>query len=159
MPPDSARLIPRNLYRYEHHRYQAWAVQITRRGRLVVRYFADRQYGSRDEALASAVAFRDRLLQKLPPLVFAGLRPRSTTGVVGVRVQVDHRPQGVYRSYVASWWDASDKRVTRTFAFKKFGKQRAFDLAVRARQRALAEILRPLPRPDHSFADVATLTP
>ena len=141
-----AKRHPRNISRYRHHRYEAWIVQIRRRGRFIVRYFADRRHGGRGRALAAAAAFRDHLLDRLPPLSFAGLHPRGPTGVVGVCVQVNRLRQGTYRSYVASWPDAAGGRHTRTFAFKKYGKARAFELAVQARRRGLADFLRTIPR-------------
>jgi hypothetical protein len=114
---------------------------------VVARYFGDRGHGGRARALVAALAFRDEALEKLPPLLFVMRRfVKSRTGVVGVRVQVDRKKQGIYRAYVASWPDAIGRRRTRTFSFAKFGKARAFELARRARRHGLAQLARLAPK-------------
>jgi len=136
-----------NISRFDHKRYHAWVVRIQRPGRLVVRYVADRKHGGRIKALAAAIAFRDSTLEKLPPLVFVMRRYiHNKTGIIGVIVQVNRIRQGVYRSYVASWPDPSGRRRTRTFGFTKYGKDRAFELAVKARRQGLAHLYRTAPK-------------
>jgi len=137
-----------NVSRHDHKRYHAWVVQIRRRGRITIRYFSDRKHGGRTKALQAAIAFRDSTLQKLPPLLWTMQRyVFNTTGIIGVRLQVDRKPQGVYRAYVATWpVDGSGRRRSRTFSFGKFGKERAFELAVKARRQGLALLRRTTPR-------------
>lgn len=104
-----------NVCRHDHKRYHAWAVSIRRRGRVLSRYFADRKHGGRRQALQAALAFRDHALDALPPLLFVMRHyVLSKTGVVGVRLQVDRKPQGFYRAYVASWPEPSGTRRTRS---------------------------------------------
>ncbi len=87
-----------NVSRYEHHRYLGWVVRIRREGRTLVRYFADLEHGGRSKALAKAIGFRDRSLERLPPLLMVMRRYiHNKTGVVGVRVRAERKAQRLYR--------------------------------------------------------------
>ncbi len=90
----------RNITRftYEFTSFQGWRVTLCRHQIHFTRYFSDRQYGGESEALAAAVATRNRVLENLriypddPERAFAlcreeephtcyprGLRPRKNS--------------------------------------------------------------------------------
>ena len=88
----------RNITRftYEFTSFQGWRVTLCRNQMHFTRYFSDKQYGGEQEALAAALATRNKVLERLrmypqqPELAFAecreeqpltryprGLRPRK----------------------------------------------------------------------------------
>ncbi len=92
----------RNITRftYEFTSFQGWRVTLCRKQIHFTRYFSDKQYGGEEEALAAAVAVRNRLLELLrlnpedplsafddcreeePPRRYPqGLRPRKATAI------------------------------------------------------------------------------
>jgi AP2 domain len=136
---------PRNITRTPH----GWLVAIKRKGRWVAtRFFANKPTSR--AALARAVKWRDEVLSTLPPpRRFAFRRSRSSTGIIGVSRVGTRAPSGhlLFR-YVASWYEKG-RQVNRGFSVLKYGEAKARDLAVKARQDALAKLLRPrkLPGP------------
>lgn len=115
---------------------------IQRRGHTWMDYFGDAVWGGRNRALQAAQHFRDRLLLRLE----ADTRDRrqvprgrrSNTGIVGVSLEtyvVDGRR---YERYVACWTDPERGPQRRRFSVDRYGKERAFALAVAARKAALA---------------------
>lgn len=52
-------------YTYESTDFQGWRVSIQRCGRIITRYFSDMQYGSEEESLRAATAYRDRVFAEM----------------------------------------------------------------------------------------------
>lgn len=112
-----------------------WRVSIKRRGDTVTRYFASAHFGGLDAALQAAVAFRDEVNQKFPPLTkreqCAVLRSSNTSGI-----------PGVFRTTTGEWKarilfaDGSCK--TRQFSIQRYGEEEAWRKAVQARAELLA---------------------
>lgn len=90
----------RNITRftYEFTSFQGWRVTLCRSQIHFTRYFSDKQYGGEEQALAAAIAMRNRVLESLklhpddPGLAFdacredepvtcypKGLRPRKNS--------------------------------------------------------------------------------
>lgn len=82
---------PKNVYRINQKSQPGdaggWQVRVRRQGERYTKYFADGKHGGRKEALGAAVAYRDRLIEKLPGKASpeeASAKARSKTGVVGL---------------------------------------------------------------------------
>jgi hypothetical protein len=131
-----------HIQRHERRGFKGWMVYITRARRVVChRYFADRSFGGRAQALRAAIAHRDRLLRRLPPPVLAKLQhSRNTTGVVGVHRFSRQGRHGLLWYYVANWvWPPrSRNQVRKTFSARRFGMRGARQKAIDARRAALA---------------------
>jgi len=140
MPRRSSAL--RNVWRYEHHWFQGWAVALRRRGRKRVRYFRDA--GDPARALRQALDYRDELERTSPPRkTNLGRRsPDNKTGVAGVRLAVQRSAKtGItLRRYVAHWPDGEGGSVKRSFSCHKYGEAEALAQAVEARQAGLAKL-------------------
>jgi len=132
-----------NIVRYEHHFFRGWLVAFKRQGRVYRRYFRD--VTTQRVSLSRAMAWRDAMLQRLPPPYKFHLRQKPTkTGLVGVRY-VDERTRAGTRAprYIAKWTDEHGTECTRSFSVLKYGKGRAYALAVECRKQVVAFMLRP----------------
>lgn len=133
----------RNVRRRDGYGERGWVVQVTRRGRRRVEYFADGVHGGRQEALRRALARRDELEGSLPPAVKLKRKfSRNKTGVVGVCVEVQRlRRGGTLRYYAAGWTEVTGKKVRLRFSVLKHGEREARRSAIKARREAVARIL------------------
>lgn len=52
-------------FTYEFTNFQGWRVAISRQGTTLARYFSDKQFGSPEQAMDRAIAFRDMVLEEL----------------------------------------------------------------------------------------------
>jgi hypothetical protein len=113
-----------------------------RQGQRHTGNFAHAVWGGKALALVAARRFRDELLLRLEPDTRVRRQvprgARGTTGVVGVTIE-PHRVGGrVYERYVARWKDPDSGVRRRRFSIKGYGKDRAFALAVEAREAGVA---------------------
>jgi len=132
----------RNVGRHEHHHFRGWVVCLKRRGRRVeVRYFKDGARGA-EASLGRALAYRDRAVLRLPPPLKLKTRySANKTGVIGVSLTNQRTRAGkLARYYVASWNESGRKRK-RVFSIEKYGKRKAFGLAVAVRKEAVQRVL------------------
>ncbi|MBI3675130.1 MAG: hypothetical protein HY243_00745 [Proteobacteria bacterium] len=132
-----------------------WQVNVKRRGRTISKNFSDGTYGSKAEAHAAALAYRDSVLEQVSGAGYTVWRRnrgqlRNSTGVVGVGRYARRRKTrgGVTRQpyWQAFWHDADGIRHTASFAVAEFGEARAKALAIATRRKAMdecaAELLR-----------------
>jgi hypothetical protein len=132
---------PSNIRRYEHHGFRGWVVSAMRRGEQHLRYFADGPEGFAASFL-KALAYRDRLLARLPPLTKTKQRyVLSKTGVVGVTLGIERlQSGGLFQRYRANW-PTIKGREFRSFSVAKYGAREAMRLAEEARVRGLEHFL------------------
>ena len=133
----------RNVRRVDHHYFHGWHVCLKRAGKLHKGSFRDKD--DRKAALGRALTWRDQMTWRLPPpRKFKRSYALNTTGVIGVHLARGRTRKGTrVRSYCATWIEASGQTRKRSFSVAKYGKEKAFDLAVRERRTALAVLLRP----------------
>ncbi len=138
------RIHHRNLRRVDRYGDHGWVVSVKRRGRRRVEHFADRVHGGREAALLRAIQRRDELEASLPPPVKLKTRySLNKTGVVGVFLEVRRLRLGpAARYYGATWTELSGKRMRVRFLASRYGEREARHLAIRARQEAVARILK-----------------
>jgi len=126
-----------------------WEVRISRRGKKVSKFFSDSLLGGKRKALAEARAFRDRIEDKYPHYtrveLMAQPTARNSSGIPGVRrrenVVTKNGWAYTYATWEASWTtEKGGKRTKRQFSVLKYGEDKAYALAVRARNKALREI-------------------
>jgi hypothetical protein len=133
----------RNVYRYEHNYFRGWLVTIKRGGSPHREYFADDRAGPH-ASFNRAVTYRDWLLRQLPAFNKLKRRyERNTTGEIGVARCVERTRAGTrFVRYAATWPAASGGSIKRSFSASKYGESRARGLAIQARRRGVAEMLR-----------------
>jgi hypothetical protein len=135
----------RNLTRIVVGGQKGWQVKINRRGERHEPYFSDSVYGGKQQALAAAMKARDKLDKKCRPFTRLERAQRVTrrtkSGVPGVRLLTVHRKVGrrqrVYQFAIASWCPRPGQIKRRAFSVSKYGKRKAWELAVAARQQGL----------------------
>lgn len=128
-----------------------WEVRISRRGKKVAKFYSDSLHGGKRKALQEARAFRDKMEDKYPPYtrveIMAQPTVRNSSGIPGVRrrenVVTKNGWAYTYATWEASWTpEKGGRRTKRQFSVLKFGEDKAYELAVRARSKALREIRR-----------------
>ena len=118
-----------------------WVVMVNNATGRKSKRFTDRAHGGKDEALAAAQIFRDKLIKDL------GLDERLTkpdSEHPGVsRTESENRRDGYPRReayWQAYWPKPHGKQATKRFSISKYGEEVAKDMAVRTRQRAVAAL-------------------
>ncbi len=116
-----------------------WVVSFGRRGQLHYRRFYDLQHGGSQQALAAALAWRDRELAAVAILTFrefhAQRRSNNTSGVPGVHFLCTTRqPDGAWQAKIKL---PDGTKLTKSFSVRKFGNKEAFERAVAARDEML----------------------
>jgi hypothetical protein len=137
----SRRLL--NVFRVDHPENHGWIVRFKRHGKIHQAYFRD--HGDRRLVLRRALAWRDQMLEKLPPSRrFHFRRCYSNTGVIGVIRWVLYTRKGSpYTIYYAIWYDEHGRPRSRGYSVGKYGEDKARRLAIQARRQALAVLLQP----------------
>lgn len=105
-----------------------WQVRMRRQGQRRTKFFSDKKYGGRDEALEVAMAYRDMIEKDMPEPaspVKASKEARSKSGVPGLSVTERERG-GRTKAYVQlNWLDSKGNRHTKAFSIEKWGLRRA----------------------------------
>lgn len=68
------------------------------------------------------------------------MQKNNTSGIVGVKRQVQTNKHGTYISWVATYKDENGKSVTKTFSVSKYGEEEAKQLAIEARAEGLKKL-------------------
>mgnify|MGYP006427596425 CR=1 FL=1 len=129
---------PKNVFRIdiepteEHpnrHPTHGWQVRIKRQKKQHTKYFSDKRFGGREDALAKAVEHRDELLEELPdPMdpVRRSAEVRSKTGVIGLNFCWKDDGSGTPKPYVQlSWLAEDDARRSAAYSVRKWNLRRA----------------------------------
>jgi hypothetical protein len=144
----------------DKHGQNAWAVQLSRGGRMISMKFSDSTYGGVDQALYVAKSYRDAVLKVVPPMTNQELRMQirknrpADSDVPGVYYVAPskHYKDGAWiaRIEVARLADAPRpsrvtgkrrrKAITRTFNIGKHGYEQARRMAEDERIRMLLAI-------------------
>jgi hypothetical protein len=137
--------LPEYIHRHtDPHHGKSWAVAIRRRGKAYQRQFGDRQYGGCDEARAAAESYLQSLLAVLPKRSRVYEKYITTKfGMAGV-IQVWERIRsGEKNPYFKAYWlkpGEPGKVISRKFSMVKYGREKAFALAVVARREGVESL-------------------
>ena len=119
-----------------------WGVDFSRNGKMYSKRFYEPMHGGSKQARQAAIAWRDNMLAKTPPMTVAEfsqkVRNNNTSGVPGVTFHTTPRqPEGFWQAGLTL---ASGKRLRKSFSILLRGDKSAFDLAVQARQAMLEQV-------------------
>jgi len=111
-----------------------WQVRLQRKGVRYGRFFSDSAWGGRDESLALAIRFRDRILAHVERSADTRSSSshslpaaRNSSGAVGVAKITQRSANGVeYHFWQASWTSPNGHRKTVRYSVLKFGDREAF---------------------------------
>jgi hypothetical protein len=129
---------------YEGISTRGWMVRLTRQGERQQQFFNDRQYGGKTKSLQAARACYSKLVKAAPEIHTAKGRKthRNTTGKVGVHEvrNVDSRWKNAESyAFCAYWVDTKGKRRKVSFAWNRYGKKHAWNLACLAREHEISD--------------------
>lgn len=155
----------RNIRRVDkgHH---SWRVVIRRQHLQLRPHFTDSAYGSKELALAAAVAWRDQKEAELSGVDYVvwqreWMRAHNKSGTVGVYRNINTKKRGdriiQQAQWMAYWKNTNGKRSVRSFNVSKYGEEGAKQLAIQARQDGMADMARQLQ--SAATAAVTTTTP
>lgn len=119
-----------------------WQVRLQRRGVKYGKYFGDRVYGGKKQSFQQAKQWRDDLLARIVEADAARVCTRSQrnrSGVVGVAKVTVLTNGAEYQFWQATWSPKAGKRRCVKFSILRYGDQKAFRLAVAAREKAVRE--------------------
>lgn len=138
----------RGISRIDSGSTHGWFVRGYRNGKTYSKLFSDRKSGGRDKAREAAISHRDELheeLKQIPQkprarrMVYRD--SRNTTGVLGVsRTRKTDAKGRVTECFSVSWRPEPGKQKCTSFSIRKYGEERAFELAVALRKQKLKEI-------------------
>lgn len=142
----------RNIQRVDkgHH---SWRVVMRRQHQHLRQHFTDSVYGSKEQALAAAIAWRDQKEAELSGVDYViwqreWMRKHNKSGAVGVYRNINTKKRGErivqQAQWMAYWQNTNGKRSVRSFNVSKYGEEGAKQLAIRARQEGMAEVARQL---------------
>ena len=139
-----------NISRVDQERknQHGWLVRVMRDGINHQKFFSDSIFGSKLSSLLAAQKHRDELLHKYPKPehgnVFNKITARNTSGYPGISKSGSYRKGEYYRAWQVQWTLPNGKLVSRKFGFSPWGRseKEALELAIKARQEALAAIER-----------------
>ena len=124
-------------------RTHGWQVRLSRGGRRWSKCFSDARYGGDEAAFSAAKEFRDQLIAELPQPERAGaegkMTRRNISGVVGVSRIIVRTRMTRYVFWQATWSPEPGVRKRVKFSVRRYGEERAFELACEARREAKRE--------------------
>ena len=145
-----------------HANGAGWSVNLSRGGRPIQTSFHDATYGSKEAALHVARAYRDAVLEVVPPLTTVDMRtlrrrnrePGTMPGVhyqaaIGnrpdywiarIEVPTDMRVPGYVENPGPSRAKRPRRCITRSFSIKRYGNDEARRMAEAERMRMLAAL-------------------
>jgi len=141
----------RNIQRIdnESNRTHAWLVVVQRRGKIYSKMFSDGRHGGKRKALQAAVAYRDKLIQRHPPLskkAFVSiLKKNNRSGVPGVcRIEsitpLRDGSESCRVYWVASWAISYKRNRQIKYSVDRYGEEGAFKRACATRRRMVRQL-------------------
>ncbi len=127
---------------------RGFEVRIYRRGQRFNQFFSDSAHGGKKSALEEARTVRDKMEKKLKPYTRRELAEkisaRNTSGHRGVRLRKTivskNDKRYIYEHVEASWSPEPGKVVKKSFSVEKLGLDKAWELAIDCRKKAVSKI-------------------
>lgn len=126
-----------------------WYVRVRLKNVTKSKFISDSQHGGREEALAKAIEWRNRLEEELgkprTDWVVVGENPRNKSGVVGVRRVVKKYPRKdgtiyINEIYQVTWHAGREMRGQTSVSIRKYGEAGAFRRACAIRRQKEQEM-------------------
>ncbi|TCS39675.1 AP2 domain-containing protein [Paucimonas lemoignei] len=131
-------------------KYAQWRVTLQRQGEGFRKSFRDDVYGDKDKSLEAAKAYRDQIVKNHLPMakrdwvqiVKASTNASGIPGVIRVDREIRNNNNKPVRrlAWMAYCRTESGKNKQRLFSIRKYGEQRAFELALEAREAFVKEV-------------------
>ena len=126
-----------------------YMVRFIRRGKRYQNYFGDSAHGGAKKALIAARKHRDEIEPTIrtytPAELAKRLSAKNTSGTAGVRwaerVITKNKKKYTFHFAVASW-SVAGQRKSKAFSAGKYGEDKAWELATKARKAGLKEAVK-----------------
>lgn len=117
---------PTNINRVDRGYTHGWNVRVQRNGMAYMRFFSDSVHGGKTKAFAAARKLRTVLRKENPTTdrKHTFTTHRSSTKIIGISCNDE--------SYTGYWYEGT-KRCKQTFSINKYGKEKALEHAIEAR--------------------------
>ena len=123
------------------HRTHGFYVRVSHQGKIHSAFFSDKKYGGQEQALAVALAHYLKLRRALGmPRKSTRrwwaetVRRRGKSGIQGVQRMIDRRSKPWRKYWRATWSPELGVTRKKQFSIRKFGEEKAKQLATRARR-------------------------
>ena len=150
MPSPPAKNKNRNITRIDSSAHGYW-VRVMRGGECFNKLFSDSECGGKRAALQMAREHRDKLIEVLANKELTRKKraeivtSRNYSTIPGVRYVEEVSRKGdaeyTYGYWEAQWSPEPYVRKKRRFSVKKFGNQKAMQLAIAAREKGVSEMV------------------
>ena len=120
-------------------------VRLNRNGKHCARFFSDRAHGTREKAFAAAsrcYAEWDKKYPRMSRKKFAQIvRRPNGSGLFGVSKIAKDINGKVYEFWQASWSPRLGEIAKKSFSVRKYGDEKAKNLALKARKQGVSEMV------------------
>ena len=141
----------KNISRIDSNDTHGWFLRMYRGGETFSKFFSDSRYQGKAEALEAAKEYKCKFEEKFPNLASSptkGFRDKpqknNSTGVVGVSetfIRSRGREQRKIPCFAVSWRPAPNVARTKKFSIERYGRDAAFQMAVKFRKEKEREML------------------
>lgn len=130
------------------HRTHGFFLRAARNGEIYSAFYSDKRYGGKAAALAAAQEHRGKLLkilglpiQKSRRLNAEIVRRKGRSGIYGVQRVIDRKVRPWRKSWRATWSPELGVVRKKQFSIRRFGEEKAKQLAIRARRAGLRSMV------------------
>ena len=123
-----------------------WYVRIMWKGATRSKFFPDKVYKTKAEALKKGIAWRNKTEKELgkprTERKIYGTPAYNTSCVIGVREYLKKDGNNYYKYVQVNWSPEPGVSKKKEFSINKFGKKKAWDMAVTFREKKYKESLK-----------------
>lgn len=135
----------KGISRIETSSTLGWYVRVYRNKKTYSKFFSDTKFGGKAKALEVAISHKaemSNMIQKIPKQPtkrrVVTKDKRNTTGVLGVSRTSKKASNGkYYECYTVSWRPKPKVQKSTSFSIKKYGEEKALEMAIQLRKEKL----------------------
>ena len=138
----------KGISRIETSSTLGWYVRVYRNKKTYSKFFSDTKYGGKDKALGMALFEKEELSKMISKIPKKPTKrrvvtkdKRNTTGVLGVSRTSKKASNGKsYDCYTVSWRPEPKVQKSTSFSIKKYGEEKALEMASQLRRKKINQI-------------------
>lgn len=138
----------KGISRIETSSTLGWYVRVYRNKRTYSKFFSDTKFGGKDKALEMALFEKEELSKMISKIPKKPTKrrvvtkdKRNTTGVLGVSRTSKKASNGKsYDCYTVSWRPEPKVQKSTSFSIKKYGEEKALEMAIQLRRKKINQI-------------------
>ena len=138
----------KGISRIETSSTLGWYVRVYRNKKTYSKFLSDTKYGGKDKALEMALFEKEELSKMISKIPKKPTKrrvvtkdKRNTTGVLGVSRTSKKASNGKsYDCYTVSWRPEPKVQKSTSFSIKKYGEEKALEMAIQLRRKKINQI-------------------